>query len=568
MRSLLQRLMPCLLIVCLTCGNVQSQTIDINIKNQTDSLDKIKPLPLPQINNTDKVYVIRVWNQSQFDAIGTHLNDAIKAGKKNIVVKIGRGIYKFHENHIILEDFKKGEVSITIRGCNTVITSDGEYTKHNYCTSPWGGLIMADSLIEVVDDNCKLCMIPYHNSLTAAEMSSLNKVQITQWYKAPVYQVERIDQNGVYFVASELEYKNQFGRKAYNVNYDYLYAGKTPRFRLYDEQKERPCIASCFLRVNNAMLRSINLQGISFKGNKEGTPLIAMNSVVSSKVEIQKCEFFYIRSRVATFVGTGNVVFNNNKVSHTGGNELSFSGGCNNVRVTNNEFKDCGTELGNTICVCCNEADYYIANNTFVDFGYGAIGVGLWYGHTKKCPSQGIVENNEMFFTPVYFSNYRKHTLMDSGAIYTWTQNDRAIIRYNYIHDYIGISDNRGIFCDDGASNVMIYGNIILNTPNSYGIDSRKVKGNKADIMYNVNNFMSYNVVEGCFRFEGGTDNSKPCQKGVFIILSQNELGNKRSVHNGVEILGEDIYLQKNHNREGKLLLPKEYKWILKRCDI
>ena len=41
------------------------------------------------------------------------------------------------------------------------------------------------------------------------------------------------------------------------------------------------------------------------------------------------------------------------------------------------------------------------------------------------------------------------------------------------------MGDNRGIFCDDGASNISIYGNVILNTPNSYCIDLRQGKFEK-----------------------------------------------------------------------------------------
>lgn len=75
--------------------------------------------------------------------------------------------------------------------------------------------------------------------------------------------------------------------------------------------------------------------------------------------------------------------------------------------------------------------------------------------------------------------------LMDSGAIYTWTQNDQVIIRYNYIHDYTGASDNRGMFCDDGAANFKIIGNRILRIANSYCVDSRIIKDQRPEKFMN-----------------------------------------------------------------------------------
>ena len=109
---------------------------------------------------------------------------------------------------------------------------------------------------------------------------------------------------------------------------------------------------------------------------------------------------------------------------------------------------------------------------------------------------------------------------MDSGAIYLWTQNDNVIIRYNYIHDYTGAGDNRGIFCDDGAANFKIIGNRILRIANSYCIDSRRIKDQHPEIFTNnVNISITDNTVDGSIRFEGRDDVGNKCVYGNNTII-------------------------------------------------
>ena len=214
------------------------------------------------------------------------------------------------------------------------------------------------------------------------------------------------------------------------------------------------------------------------------------------------------------------------------------------MRVTNNEFKDCGIGLGNTMCVRCNEAEYYIANNTFCNFGYSAIGVGLWYGHEKKHDIRGIIEHNEIYFAGDYFAHREKYTLMDAGAIYVWTQNDDAIIRYNYIHEYGGMRLNSGIYCDDGASNCMIYGNVVLNTPDGCSITSRKVKDQKATHQNNSNNFMAENVVDGAVVFAGYGAEERHCVKGANYVLKPQVNSSYSTKLEGLEVNEADVKLQ------------------------
>lgn len=507
-----------------------------------DSLDNIHHSRYQKVKPKGCAYTIKVKNQEEFDAINNEITKAIKSGKKNIKVKLRQGVYQFHQEHICRKN-EHTDASICFIGNKAVITSDKNYAKTYGNGNGWQEMRYADSIIQVVDEKTKLCVIPYANKMSELEKKGMTKVQITQWFRAKTYKVERVDQRGIYFIAPELAWEISYGHKGYNVNFDYLYLGKTPRFRVYDTSKEPTCTAARFLTMEQCSYYSLTIKGIEFRGANVGNILLYFTNVDAKQITIKDCTFDYIRGDgVAYFSATGKVIFDNNFVSNTGGDELFFTNDCPNVRITNNTFENCGKNLGSKFCVRCYESDYYIAHNTFRDFGYGAIGVGVWHGFDKKYYSGGIIEHNEIYFSPTYFANVWKYMLMDSGAIYIWTQNDVVIIRDNYIHDYNGAGDNRGVFCDDGACNLKIYRNMVVRIPNSYCIDSRASKDQKAGFTNNANNFMAQNIVDGRVRFQGYCEEERHCVKGAnYVVKSDRAIENK--IEN-LEVNVEDVEVQ------------------------
>lgn len=527
-----------------------------------DSLDRIKAAAYKAVKPKGCAYTIAVGNQQQFDAMNEEISKAIKAGKKNIQVKIGKGVYQFRQEHIRRKN-EQTDVSISFIGDHAIITSDKNYTSTGGKGNGWQEMRYADSIIQVVDEKKKLCMIPYANKLSETERKGMTKVQITQWFRANTYKIERIDKKGIYFIAQELAWENGYGHKGYNVNFDYLYWGKTPRFRVYDVSKEPNCTAARFLTMENCSYRCLTIKGIEFRSTDASNILLHLTNVEAKQIAISDCKFDYIRgSGVGFFKGTSNVVFDGNELSNTGGDELFFANNCLNTRVTNNTFRNCGQLLGGYFCVRCYESEYYIANNTFCDFSYGAIGVGVWHGFEKKYYSGGIIEHNDIYFSPEFFANAWKYTLMDSGAIYSWTVNDNVIIRYNYIHDYTGAGDNRGIFCDDGANNLKIYGNVVTNIPNSYCIDSRASKDQKEGFSNNANNFMARNVVDGRVRLQGHEGVQRHVVKGSnYIVKSEKPIENKLE---NLEVMEEDVEVQ-NIQDVQKLKAFKKFKLMVKK---
>jgi hypothetical protein len=412
--------------------------------------------------------------------------------------------------------------------------------------SVWSDIKQAEEIIQVVDKDNKRCMIPFQNQWGTDERKAMSKVQVTQSYRSQIYDVDYIDSQGVFFVAPELVWLSRFQNQGYNVNLDYVFRGAIPRFRLYDERKKHPALASCFLRINNSKGVTLNISGIHFYGNKAGAPLFSMKDVESDQVYVHNCTFEWIHGAVGVFANVKNVTFDYNIVKNIDEHGVRFMNNCENVHVTNNKFDNCGLALGQSFCVTCWESTYYVAKNEFCDFGYAAIGVGVWLNDNKQFASKGIVEYNEMYYTSAYLSENWKHTLMDSGAIYTWTQNDEVIIRYNYIHDYVGMADNRGVFCDDGACNLKIYGNIILNTPNGYSIDSRKVKDQHEGFTNNANNVMAYNIVDNSICFMGYGDEERHCLKGGnYILQYDNQNIKKQMMYVDLEKSEEDVIVSK-----------------------
>ena len=110
------------LALLLSYCNCQSQELTGYFNHIMDSLDRIQPVAVKRVKPLGKAYIIKVRNQHQFDSINERIIAAITEGRTNIVVKIGSGVFCFHENHISLNKLDAGDVSITIKGKNTIIT--------------------------------------------------------------------------------------------------------------------------------------------------------------------------------------------------------------------------------------------------------------------------------------------------------------------------------------------------------------------------------------------------------------------------------------------------------------
>ena len=501
-----------------------------------DSLEQMRIKALEIDDNTAPAYLISVNNQDDFSNLRVKIAQAINRGEKNIVVSLKKGNYTFVNNHLLFS-FQGEDVSITIQGNKSTLWATSIHTPRKACEIN-SGVKYANGPIQIVDTIAKKCFIPCNLGNTP---DALSDILITQWYTSKTYHVLETTELGVYFIADDLAPIKIRGRRGYNVNSDYLYNGGNPRYKFTTRpSSEEP---SRFLLVKQSALKEFIIKDIVFKGNTGEYPLIEFKNVVATRILINNCEFNNIHSPVLVADNTNNIICSVNKIKQIYSNGFKFNNGCKNIFVINNAFNECGRGINNSFCILCRADNYLIKNNLFVNFGYGAIGVGVWHSHEKLYPTRGIIENNVLFYTSKYLKKKWKYTLMDSGAIYSWTQNDNVIIRYNYIHDYDGMGDNRGIFCDDGANNISIYRNVILNTPNSYSIDSRFVKDQKVNFSNNSNNFMADNVIDGDVRFQGYEGENRNVIKGANLIIYNQKQSSRNNKYEQVESIGEDVVL-------------------------
>jgi len=153
------------------------------------------------------------------------------------------------------------------------------------------------------------------------------------------------------------------------------------------------------------------------------------------------------------------------------------------------------------------------------------------------------------------------NTLADGGGIYTGPQCTWGVIRNNLIENIKGVHSNRGIFLDDGAKNLSIYGNHVRGTANCYDIDLRYSTNYAEGIPdHNTNNIMFGNVLTGGYRFEDAGSDSH-CIGGQNVLLG---IGMFQKTKVDLSRRAFDIQIESCTYKKGELTIPKQYAEVLK----
>lgn len=504
--------------------------------------------------------LVEIRTQRQFDELQQRIVETILAGDTDIKVLIKPGTYVAHEKHLSLINVIAPETTIRIIGEKAVIIPQGKdyYDGDAYhgSFSPnnswmtgakdvpvWSDIRYADGLIEVVDEIHKVCRLksiePLNNNADAHDIYIL----LPHWFRSSVYRIDSVQGQFLYFVAPDLSVGYKQG---YNVNDDYNYGQQPIRYKLCNKvdgylrivqgrvvlPKETPRAregkVKQFVVVDGCHLKSMEMNGLQFLGNSfvenQGALCFCKNDC--REMVIRNCSFNGIRSNVITLFATPNVSIEDNSFCDCYYQAVMSDNGSAHTIVKGNTFTSMGKRVNNTPCVRCSGENYHIVGNTFIDYGYCAVKVGVWYKHCPDNLCYGIVENNNMLFSNSYISCISDYGLMDGGAIYVCTKNNGVIIRANNIHGYVGLKSNRGIFCDDGAFNFQLIGNKITQTPNGNSIDARRVKEVEESVTLgtgvansNVNNVIRNNFVDGKIIFAGNERDENGCVKGVNYIL-------------------------------------------------
>ena len=549
----------------------------------------------------DKI-VIR--NQEDFNSLNQQILSALEGDGKQIVINIKPGTYYYNNDQIKLEDKNFPEKTIIINGKGAIILSSGKqykkgdkfgqvfsdnhaFVSEDYYLIPiWSGVKLAKGQIEVLDEKTKLCRL-YYGSINdlKEEDSRHSRIYILHWFQKSRYSIKKIENGYVYFTAVDL--KKNIG-EGWNVNDDYNY-GKLPNVRfltcnLKSEEdvlriengrlilpqgisKVHECTAARFCMIRNSSFKRIVFADITVVGNfwdgKDYLIELEHNNIGSTS--LNRCIFKCMEGDIIGIGKTANVsVFNCDfKDCYRGCVHSDINSP--NTHIYNCSFTNVGLEFENSYIVKCQGNNYLIANNQFQDYGHCAIRVG--YGGNKDNSQRvaGIIENNTVRYTRDYINKNKDGMLMDNGAIYVGTQNDSAIIRNNYISGHCGMKDNRGIFLDDGAYNVEIYGNFITGIINSYCLDSRRVssvettgsRGNNVK-RSNVNNRIYNNVFDGTIRFEAREGENNGCVLGVNYFLVENKQSiMPTSVYSNIDTNGKEVSVFVKNRKSEKIYVSE-----------
>ena len=527
-------------------------------------------------------YIIRITTQDEFAKLNEKVRKAIRNGKKNIEVDIMPGTYYYGTRPVYLYNIDAPDVCISINGVAATMTAAGKdyaspsqvaevnpdnmyLDRNGKAIDLFGEVLKTESQVEVLDAGKKVCR------LRLAENTAFHpgmRIQISQWYQTGFYPVQRIEDGYAYFVAEDLEYNA--ARKCYNVNLDYGVSKMFPRYRIWDPAKitatktaVHECTVYSFLVLYQVKLRSFSISGISFNGTAKGSKnaLLYFREVEAQQVCVKNCTFENLNFRAIQLKETDNFVFKDNRMR-----ECMYAGvysymDCGNSIVTGNTFYRMGKAWDNISTVTCFGKNFLVSDNKFEDCGYCAINVGAHKNWVKEPLTSGVIEHNEVWYGDEYFNNGYKFNLVDGGAVYIATMNEKVIVRYNYIHNISGPGSNRGIYCDEGAMNVKIYGNVIRDIPNGHAVFSWLAKDvNKTVPGSNDGIDFFYNVIWGRYKFDERSGST--CIQGRNLVLYDNAM--PENVLANFAYQEDESYFTGGSVRRGKVKLVRKAKKELK----
>ena len=564
-------------------------------------------LLMPQLLLAQVKFVVKT--QTEFEQLNSLINETLKRGEAKIEVIIRPGTYYYKENHILLTGYNRPLSSLSIKAKRARIISygktysngdafDGRFDENNAFITDnltllpiWSPVRWTEGLMEVVDENTKLCRIKCPGIKDTEEQEcQYARIRIPHWFLMSSWSIKKIESGYIYFVAKDLQ--KLIGNGWY-VNDDYYY-GQLPNLRYSLSNIEagdhffsivrgrvhlpkgvrnaHECTSKHFLTLKDCHLNKISIDGLRIIGSSwYMTYLMSFDNVINNSLRIDNCDFSCITGDVVSFKETSNATVSRCSFKDCYRNCVVSDIGSINTVIKKCEFIRTGLAFENTSAVRCQGEDYHIVDNLFEDFGYSAISLG--YGKTRSETQKvsGVTEYNTILYTEDYIEMYKDIMLMDGGAIYFRTQNDKAIIRYNYISGYDGMKDNRGIFCDAGAYNIEIYGNIITHIANSYCIDSRRVVSVEKDgsrginvNKTNINNKIYDNIVDGKIRFaarEGGDNN---CELGANYFLLNKSEDMPRNEYFNLDTEGKEVKVVLKKNRGTKYYVSKSSYQTLK----
>ena len=499
---------------------------------------------------TGSVKTIAVRNQQDFDGLGQAIRKALEDPVSRVEVSFRKGTYYFFEDHIDLDAPDAPNTTIVLDGNGSLLLGKGDdYELRRGQASFAGTYLPTDGFLSVDDGKMLSPYSPVRKARSAVvsvgkgiyrlrvSENDLEKkkckdvyVVLSEWYRSHRYPVVQIKKGYLYFKSDdplqELNWDVRYGKtypKYVFVNHpeygDVSVQGGVIRS---SSVKVHRSVASRFIRVWTGQLGGLEMRNFTFAGNGGKNPLIMLYCTSMHSSEFSHCRFSGIQHCALSVHRVDNVSIHDNVLEDCFREAVFSDMFARNTEIFSNRFSNMGCAFEGTAVIRSEGADMHIYDNYLEDFTYAGILVGVHYTSDQPVITSGCIERNELCQSET-FRKEPTRTLMDCGAIYVRTMNVDLVIRDNYIHDYTGTKDYRGIFGDDGASHVTVAGNLVTGIPQGNCIDFRRVPGvltlkDSHATEANVHNRIEGNQVDGNILFEtrGGDDG---CYKGANPVL-------------------------------------------------
>ena len=549
----------CFALAVLSCSQANAQSSEIAALR--DSLDAIQyDLPkVPTMKCPKKVITIRT--QEQWDNLWTTIEAELKRGAQNVEIRVkGKGLV-MPTNPKTVSNLNYPKANIRIVGNDDMVAQgqcfekskarqEGafwslpytDYDVNDMVTDGEGNEIPLREEVSLVNGDI-VKVQEFRGSKVQdvwrfqVDLPDLTEVQCKDFYvlmtrdwTSARHKVVIVQDGWLYY---HLDSEDLHSDR--NPNVDWIQYRVRPRYRLINSpvskgvhiaggriyvpnkyKEARVNKGGVLLLMGYCIFNSIEITGFAFKGCGNKTPIGIYHSTFNTGAFIHDNTF---TDMVSTCIGTAwseNVMIANNTITNTW--QQAIAGGGNNCTVSGNRLKKIGWLL-NTRAITGGGERMHICNNIIEDFNYDAIAVGSTTANEKAQRLTYVIERNTIRLTKDFTDNFIQNTLADGGGIYIGPQCTQGIIRNNVVENIKGIHSNRGIFLDDGAKNLAIYGNLIVNTANSYDIDFRFDRGYESSIPdHNTNNCVFQNIMTGGYRFQDAGAGSN-CIGGGNILL-------------------------------------------------
>ena len=558
----------------LSCSQASAQEAEFAALR--DSLDRIT-FPLPVFHKFTSSTVIYVETQKQWDNLSNTIKNELRNGNRAIEVKVTASSLVYGEVMQGLEGLNFPDANIRIHANNTSMIPFGPsfkkkckakrgafyvypYTEfdindividsNNLPLSLYSNCFQIETPIEEVVDEGKVKVNNSDGSLYKiitkiwrfkTDLPDLSETEckdfyifMTRHWTSMRHRVKKVE-NGYLFFYLESEEAPSLYQMVMDPNSDIQYYNTYPRCRYFNSpisdgihikwgelyvpkeiKKIKIVKGARLFSVSNCHLNSLEISGFNVLGAGNLTCVFVSGSSFIDQMWVRDNSFSNLSGSAILVINSENVCIYNNTIQHTRRNAISCSG--KNVTIWKNLLRNIGF-MYNTMALSFGGTGCHILENTIEDFNYSGIAGGGTLSNKNTPKLTFIIERNVIRYSEDFAAHYLEKTVADGGGIYIGPQCTQGIIRNNVVENIKGIHSNRGIFLDDGAKNLAIYGNLIMNTANSYDIDLRLTGTYAAGIPdHNTNNSIFQNIMTGGYRFQDAGEGSN-CIGGDNVLL-------------------------------------------------